>query len=379
MEKAAELFAHDGVNITLDGERHIGAVIGSQQFKEQFVNEKVEKWVMDVHKLSCIAKEEPQSSLSAFNTGMSQRWKYLQRTVSDIEHLFEPLEKAIREKFIPALCGRTVSDLERHIFALPYRYGGMGILNPVQTARIEYESSCEITAALTALIYEQDLDLTHLDTDEMERRKVAVKTRKDERLKEECERILSLVDVKSKRLILAAQEKGASPWFSALPLSKFGYTVNRQEFQDAICLRYGWRIKEMPSVCGCGQENSVDHVLICKKGGYVSMRHNALRDTEGKIMSEVCHDVKIEPRLLQTDRERTNGNAADGARLDIAARGVWSQYQQTFFDVRVCYPNAESYRGKSLDAIYRENENQKKRAYNDRILNKRQASHRWFL
>ena len=78
----------------------------------------------------------------------------------------------------------------------------------------------------------------------------------------------------------------------------------------------------MPSVCGCGQANSVDHVLICKKTDYVSMRHNALRDTEGKIMSQVCHDVKIEPRLLQTDRERTSGNTADGAKLDIAERGV---------------------------------------------------------
>ena len=99
------------------------------------------------------------------------------------------------------------------------------------------------------------------------------------------------MDAKSVRLFQATQEKGDSAWLSALPIKRLGYTVNKQEFRDGICLRYGWRVENMPRICGCGAQNSMDHLLICQLGGYVAMRHNALRDCEAKIMREVCKDV----------------------------------------------------------------------------------------
>lgn len=104
------------------------------------------------------------------------------------------------------------------------------------------------------------------------------------------------------------------------------------------------------------------------------MRHNALRDTEAKFMQEVCRDVKIEPELIQIEREMIQGNTAPKARLDISARGVWSQCEKTFFDVRVTHPNAESHRSKSLQQIYKQNESEKKRLYNDRVINCEKAT-----
>ena len=61
----------------------------------------------------------------------------------------------IRRKFIPALLGREVNDLERELFSLPARYGGLGIGNPcVQSAR-QYTNSEELTTPLVALIQGQ--------------------------------------------------------------------------------------------------------------------------------------------------------------------------------------------------------------------------------
>ena len=37
------------------------------------------------------------------------------------------------------------------------------------------------------------------------------------------------------------------------------------------------------------------------------MRHNALRDTEAKLLSEVCSAVKTEPRLIPTEAEGLRG------------------------------------------------------------------------
>ena len=99
------------------------------------------------------------------------------------------------------------------------------------------------------------------------------------------------------------------------------------------------------------------------------MRHNALRDLMGKMMEEVCKDVVIEPMLLPVDENEVEGNVSENARLDIAARGVWRGYERTFFDVRVTHPTASSHMKKSLENLYKENEDEKKRLYGERVRN----------
>ena len=368
LARAEELFIDEGVQITVEGERHIGAALGSESFRTTYVKQKVDKWVKDVEELASIAKEEPQSALSAYNTGLSQRWTFIQRTVQGISDLFTPLEEAIREQLIPALIGRQVSEVERRLLALPYRHGGLGIRNPVLTADVEYSTSLDVTRELTDLICQQDTDLSKLDEEKSKERKREVRSQKETAFAAEVDYISTLLDEKQSKLFECAREKGASSWLSALPLKKLGYVINKQEFQDAVCLRYGWRIPETPAHCGCGQRNSFDHILICKKGGYVSMRHNAIRDVEAKLLREVCSDVKVEPLLIPTDEEETAGNTALRARLDVSARGLWSRYERTFFDVRVTHPTAQSHMQKSMDRLYLENKRGKKLLYNDRII-----------
>ena len=78
----------------------------------EYVKNKVDKWVNDIEELAVIAKEEPQSALCSYTKAISHRWTYVQRTIPNISHLFAPLEEAIRDKFIPSLVGRSISDLE---------------------------------------------------------------------------------------------------------------------------------------------------------------------------------------------------------------------------------------------------------------------------
>ena len=81
------------------------------------------------------------------------------------------------------------------------------------------------------------------------------------------------------RQLELCSEKGVSCWLTSLPLKEYGFSMNKQEFHDAIALRYNFKISDMSGICGCNQKNSVNHSLICKKGGYVALRHNSLRDT----------------------------------------------------------------------------------------------------
>ena len=207
------------------------------------------------------------------------------------------------------------------MLALPYRYGGLGIRNPVQVADGEYEASLNITEPLADLIIQQDNDLSKLDRERVSEIKAECSAEKDREFAAEEAEIALALDEKGGRLLKCAQEKGASSWLSALPLKRLGYAINKQEFMDAVCLRYRWKISDMPAHCAYGARNSIEHVMICKRGGYVSMRHNALRDTEAKILSKVCSDVNIEPLLMPTDAEQVRGNGAPQARLDISVRG----------------------------------------------------------
>ena len=109
---------------------------------------KVNKWIDDVNELAILAKDEPQAVYACFTKAISHRWSYVQRTIFNIEPLFSPLEDAIREKLIPALIGRNVSDLERRILALPVRLGGLGISDPTK-ASLEFTASVATTQAST--------------------------------------------------------------------------------------------------------------------------------------------------------------------------------------------------------------------------------------
>ena len=249
----------------------------------------------------------------------------MQRTIPGINHLFQPLESVLREKLIPTLVGKAVTDLERKILALPVRLGGIGISDPSQTAQLEFDNSSAITADLSRIIYNQEKDFTNFESGRVEDIIKQRKTIKDQFLKDKLDEILTVADPMTKRILELNQEKGAGAWLTAIPLKSLGFTLNKQEFKDRMCLRYGWRIPNTPSHCQCGEKNTIDHALMCKKGGYVCLRHNRLRDLEAELMREVCSDVRTEPALIPiANKNNVNGNTTDQGRPDVSGVGVWS-------------------------------------------------------
>ena len=91
-------------------------------------------------------------------------------------------------------------------------------------------------------------------------------------------------------------------------------------------------------------------------------------------METVCKNVVVEPELLPTSRDDVGGNTAEKARLDIAAVGLWSPCEKSYFDVRITHPNAESQVKKSIKEILLDHEKQKKNSYNDRVIHVERGS-----
>ena len=114
-------------------------------------------------------------------------------------------------------------------------------------------------------------------------------------------------------------------------------------------------------ICACGVQFSVDHEMVCQRGIFIIQRHNELRDLEAEVLRMVCNDVKVEPVLQDVTRKTLNHGAkkAPDARLDIHARGFWERQRSTFFDVRVCHPNADSCRDITPKQIYKKHEKEK--------------------
>ena len=59
----------------------------------------------------------------------------------------------------------------------------------------------------------------------------------------------------------------------------------------------GWLIPDNPSVCVCGSMFTVDHAMICQRGGLVIQRHNEIRDLQAELLDMVCYDVQVELAL----------------------------------------------------------------------------------
>ena len=378
---AIALFENTNVSITTDGKSHLGAALGTEAFVHEFVNGKVQQWVEEIKHLSLIAQTQPHAAFSAFVHGLSSKWTYLSRTIPNIEELVQPLEDAIRYHFIPILTGRAPpSDLERDLFALPCRLGGIGIANPSKGASSEYLASLQVTKPLSDLILQQNpvysfetLEAQLVAKSDIQRSKRQVKMANASHLK-------TSLPAPLQHSMSLAQEKGASSWLTALPVEEFGFALHKGAFRDALALRYGWCPTLVPSHCACGQSFSVSHALSCHMGGYPSIRHNEIRDLTADLLSEVCHCVSIEPHLQSAEGEDLRGasaNTTDGARLDIAANGFWGgRFERAFFDVRVFNPHAPTNRRLQLSSCYRSHENAKKRAYEQRI---REVEHGSFV
>ena len=81
-------------------------MVGSRDFLESYVSEKVDNWVGEVAQLAEFAKAQPQASYAAYTFGLKHRWTYFIRTLPDIQDLLEPLEEAIAQVLIPATVER---------------------------------------------------------------------------------------------------------------------------------------------------------------------------------------------------------------------------------------------------------------------------------
>ena len=130
-------------------------------------------------------------------------------------------------------------------------------------------------------------------------------------------------------------------------------------------------LSELPCKCVCGEKYAHCHALSCKKGGVVAQRHDGVRNLLISLIGKVCTNVEVEPKLQPLDNERFSLKSAATspvARLDLKAGDFWSRGVTAFFDVRVTHVNSKCNQGKATSTIFKEQEEEKKRKHQQRLL-----------
>lgn len=376
LDLAEEIFQGTGVQITVKGVRYLGSAVGKAEFARLFWERRIDDWLEELKVLSTIAETEPHAAFTALTHGLRSKYTYLLRTLPAITGYLEKVDKFLQEELLPRLTHRktfNADDLE--MLRLPARLGGIGLPSLAGTAAFELASSKAMTAAQVNEIIQQNVDREAARVEDV--RMAAVRARnaaKVQRQKAEKTRQQQLMDEDDTkgRLLDLLSKKGTSAWLTTLPLRSHGFWLSKWDFKDALALRYNWVLENVPVMCVCGCHFSPDHAIVCPFGGYPSIRHNEIRDLLGGLLSEVCHNVAVEPRLAPLSGEvfeHRSTNTSPEARLDIRARGFWSRSEDAFFDVRIFHPNAPSYIKVPLVELFGRHEQQKRLEYEERVCN----------
>ena len=149
LAKEAKRVYGEEVNITTEGQRHLGAVIASQEYKDQYCEEKVWAWKEEIERLSEIAKSQPHAAYIAFTKGYKSKFTYFMRTIGSFEDYVDPIQEVIEDLLLPTLFGQSepLPNEVRRLATLATGQGGLGIPDLRSEAPQQFAASRLLTTA----------------------------------------------------------------------------------------------------------------------------------------------------------------------------------------------------------------------------------------
>ncbi|KAL7478164.1 LOW QUALITY PROTEIN: hypothetical protein ACHAW6_003945 [Cyclotella cf. meneghiniana] len=141
----------------------------------------------------------------------------------------------------------------------------------------------------------------------------------------------------------------------------------------------------LPAVTDAGF--TVEHMLNCKKGGLVGIRHNDAHNEWAHLCSLAFTNarVMIKPNILYGNNLATGPSCAtppnlltspndapgDESRGDILVHSFWQCARSTIFDIRICNTDARSYANTSSNKVLERASKEKVRKYEQACLTQR--------
>ena len=359
--EAKRIFDGSGINVVYS-HRLLGGVIGCDEGKLKFVDDQVLNWISELNCLTMIASLQPQAAFAAYTKSLQSKWNFVQRVTSDCQSRFAGLEEVIWRKFLPALILNDVSEIDRSLYSLPARWGGLGVINPVESGDSSFLMSRNATDAIVEAVKNDSDFHPGLHMERLREAKINGIRMREDIFKDTFERIIDGFDLTQQRAILRGKEGKISSWLTVMPLAKNHFDLSAQEFRDALSIRYKKPLLNTAEMCdGCGAVFSLSHALSCRKGGLVIQRHNEVRDALGDLASLVWNKVRREPVV----REANYVTGSNALVADLGIRGVWLPQAEALFDIRVVDTDAQSYSSRTPREVLKSAEKEKKMKYGE--------------
>ena len=160
-----------------------------------------------------------------FTKGLQNKVTFISRTTPNFIENLEETERKIKENLIPAITGRSdITDEERSLFSLPVRDGGLNIVHP--------EDRVEELNWLRQIAVCLDND----DDAEAQQSSIVQQVRKEKsaKIKDKISILKEKVYENQRYALDLSIEKGASSWFSTLPLKRYHFDLSKTEFRDGL-------------------------------------------------------------------------------------------------------------------------------------------------
>ena len=110
IEAANDLRKRNKINNATNGKCHLGAAIGSNEFRVEYVTEKVDEWIDELVILSIYAKSQPQAAYAAFCFEEQNKYSYFLRTISAMKELMKPVDESINNELLPSIIGESITN-----------------------------------------------------------------------------------------------------------------------------------------------------------------------------------------------------------------------------------------------------------------------------
>ena len=165
-------------------------------------------WCEELEKLSEYVKTQPHVAYAAFHHGELHKYTYFMRTIPGMEEYIETSDNILTQKFIPNLLDSVVTDLDRKLFSLPVKSGGLGIPILSESCNIQLKHSREIASPLKSVIVEQSSALLNCQT--VKEIKNEKKREREQILKEKTEIIDQHLSPETKKAVEDKRLPGAS-------------------------------------------------------------------------------------------------------------------------------------------------------------------------
>ena len=234
LAKEAEQIFGKEVNITTEGKRHLGAVIGSKEYKDEYCRDKVQEWRQDVISLAKITESQPHATYIAVTKAYKSKFTYFMRTIEAFEDYTDPIQEVLNEILLPQLFGQEerLPDELRELVTLTPAQGGLGVPNLKAEAPLQDAASKLFNKNHVDSIKCQSADLgpSEQSIDDLKRIQNTIKM---ETAKIRMDSIDASLSPDVLCLVIQSRDKGASSWLNAIPLKDQGLALNKQEFRDS--------------------------------------------------------------------------------------------------------------------------------------------------